>query len=75
MFRITTLALFCLAFSSLTIADEGEHEHHGHYGSRNYGAVERDYYYERAPRYAPHRHHRDTTAMTSVPIRVWLAAL
>jgi len=53
MFRITTLALFCLAFSSLTIADEGEHEHHGHHGGRNYGAVERDYYYERAPRYAP----------------------
>jgi hypothetical protein len=53
MFRIIILALFCLAFSSLTIADEGEHEHHGHHGGRNYGAVERDYYYERAPRYAP----------------------
>ena len=52
MFRIITLALFCLAFSSLTIADEGEHEHHGHHGGRNYGAVEGDYY-ERAPRYAP----------------------
>ncbi len=35
------------------IADEGEHEHHGHHGGRNYGAVERDYYYERASRYAP----------------------
>jgi len=53
MFRIITLALFCLAFSSLTIADEGEHEHHGHHGGRHYGAGERDYYYERAPRYAP----------------------
>ncbi len=53
MFRITTLALFCLAFSSLTLADEGEHENHGHHGGRNYyGPVERDYY-ERAPQYAP----------------------
>ena len=73
MFRIITLALFCLAFSSLTIADEGEHEHHGHHGGRHYGAVERDYYYERAPRYAPPP--RDTAAMTSVPIRVWLVVL
>ena len=30
-----------------------EHEYHGHHLGRNYGAVERDYYYERAPRYAP----------------------
>ena len=48
MFRIITLVLFCSAFSSLTIADEGEHEHHGHHGGRNYGAVERDYYYEKS---------------------------
>jgi hypothetical protein len=46
MFRIITLALFCLAFSSLTIADEDGHEYHGHHGGcgRNYGAIERDYY-------------------------------
>ena len=50
MFRITTLDVFCLAFSSLTIADEGEYEHHGHHGGRNYGQVERDNY-ERAPQY------------------------
>ncbi|MDD1611221.1 MAG: hypothetical protein LUO95_11710 [Methylococcaceae bacterium] len=31
MFRITTLDLFCLAFSSLTIANEGEYEHHGYH--------------------------------------------
>ena len=51
MFRIITLALFCLAFSSLTIADGGEHKHHGYHGGcgRNYGAIERNYYYERAP--------------------------
>ena len=53
MFRITTLALFCLVFSSLTLAHEGEHEHHGHHhGHRNYRPVEHDYY-ERAPQYAP----------------------
>ena len=51
MFRITTLDLFCLAFSSLTIANEGEYEHHGYHGGRIYGQVERDYF-ERAPQYA-----------------------
>lgn len=53
MFKITTFALFCLIFSSLTLADEGEHEHHGHHGGRNYnGSVERGYY-ERGPQYTP----------------------
>ncbi len=44
MFRITTLALFCLTFSSLTLADDDEHGHHGHHGRR---------YYESAPQYSP----------------------
>ena len=73
MFRIITLALFCLAFSSLTIADEGEHEHHGHHGGRHYGEAN-VIIITREPRDTLHRH-RDTAAMTSVPIRVWLVVL
>ena len=73
MFRIITLALPCLAFSSLTIADEGEHKHHGHHGvaiteQSNVHIITRE------PRDTLHRH-RDTAAMTSVPIRVWLVVL
>jgi hypothetical protein len=52
MFNITAFALFCFAFSSITLADEGHHRHRGHHGGRNYGPGER-YYYERAPQYAP----------------------
>ena len=56
MFRITTLALFCLTFSSLTLADDDEHGHHGHHGhhhgGRNYRPIERGYY-ESTPQYAP----------------------
>lgn len=51
MFRLMTLALFCFVFSSLTLADEGEHEHHhGRHGYRYYGPAG---YYQRAPQYAP----------------------
>lgn len=49
MFRITSIALFYLAVSSFTLADEGEHEHHG---NRNYESDEGGYY-QRAPQYAP----------------------
>jgi hypothetical protein len=52
MFRIITFVLCCLAFSSLTLADEGEHKHHHRHGGHNYGPAERGYY-ERAPQYAP----------------------
>jgi hypothetical protein len=52
MFRTTAIALFCLAFSSLAFADEGEHEHHGHHGDRYYGPAGGGYY-GRAPQYAP----------------------
>ncbi len=52
MFRIATLVIVGLAFSSLTLADEGRHKHHGHHGSRHYGPAERGYD-ERAPQYAP----------------------
>jgi hypothetical protein len=51
MFRITTIALFCLAFSPFASADRGGHEHHGHHGHYNYGPA--GGYYERAPQYAP----------------------
>lgn len=52
MFRITTLTLFCLAFSSLALADDDEHEHHGHHGYRYYGPSAGSYY-ARAPQYTP----------------------
>ena len=66
MFRIITLTSFCLAFSSLTIADEGEHKHHGHHGV----AIT-----EQSNVHIITREPRDTTAMTSAPIRVWLVVL
>jgi hypothetical protein len=49
MFRITTIALFCLAFSPLASADRGGHEHHGH----RYYESDEGGYYQRAPQYAP----------------------
>ena len=52
MFRITTIALFCLSFSSFVLADEGEHEHRGHHGHYNYESDEGGYY-QRAPQYTP----------------------
>jgi hypothetical protein len=67
MFRIITIALICLAFSSLTIAHEGEHKHHGHHGGRNYEAVEGDYY-ERAPRYAP----PPPPLLVPLPAHIWV---
>ena len=51
MLRITVVALLYLAFSSLALADEGEHHGHRH-GHHHHVPVER-VYYQTAPQYAP----------------------